>query len=540
MKNMKKILITILCALGVFASAGNARVTGAAESEEKVFGGFYETSAAASVLTVENLPSDTYDATVDGKSVACSVTGDSVTLTNLDALTLGETYVLTLTGESSVQSVEFMYVTKAIKTVEDLSVLDVKTEDTVIDGYYVLADNIDAGYDDVVLKHAGATARKGGFKGTFDGLGHTLTFAVGTSDGSNRRGLFGFLLGGAVIKNTGFVDIFTQNSAVISQYCNATYSERIIVRDCYFSIARGCITGGVILEYSNLWLEVHNVIVDWPDANIDTNTQALETGALYGIDGNRQHESRDKTMSNIYVLSDAPIAFYHETKYDGAMHPDKYYIFYAANDGKTADWDNGVYVYANVLRYKSRADMLAAGNSYTSFQNDCWDLSTGTPVFKEAMANEYAVLVDGVEATAKVYLHTVEKEGYPKTAQISVSFNGIPLENVTPAYEVISGGEFVSVSSTGLATGIAKGTAEVKVSFTVNGETQEHTLKFTVRETPDLGDDTSSSASDTESSENTGGSSAGAGAGSSCRAVGVDMGSLALLSATTLLIKRKK
>ena len=519
MKGIKRSFFVSICALGVLASAGNAQITGAAESETSVFGGFYETSEISSVLTVENLPSDTYVATVDGESVTCSVFGESVTLEGLDALNLGETYVLTLTGESSVQSVEFMYVTKAIRNAEDLSVLDVKTSETVIDGYYVLAENVDAGYDDVV------------FAGTFDGLGHTLTFAVGTSDGYNRKGLFGYLLKGAVIKNTGFVDILTQNSAILAAHCNATYDEKIIVRDCYFSIAPGCITGGVILENANLWLETHNVIVDWQDANVNTETMGFYTGALYGKDPNRKHESRNSTMSNVYVLTKAPLACYHETKYEGAMHEDKYYIFYAGNDGKNADWANGVYVYENALRYETRAEMIAANHSYDSFNKEYWDMTTGIPVFKGAMTNEYGVLVNGVEATTKTYLHTVEKEGYPKTAQIAVAFNGVAVDGVTATYEVISGDEFISVSETGVVTGLAKGTAEVKVSFTVHGETKESVIKFTVRETPILEDSSDSSGDSEENS---------VGGGISCRsAVDFDGGSLALLSATALLFVRK-
>ena len=105
--------------------------------------------------------------------------------------------------------------TKIIRTVDDLDVVKVTQtnidNNTSIYGYYVLANDINVKwsksmtasltYNDTV-KNWEANF---GFRGTFDGLGHTISgFAVSTN------GMFGHVGKGAVIKNVKF-DKFKYN-----------------------------------------------------------------------------------------------------------------------------------------------------------------------------------------------------------------------------------------------------------------------------------------------------------------------------------------
>ena len=105
--------------------------------------------------------------------------------------------------------------TKIIRTVDDLDVVKVTQtnidNNTSIYGYYVLANDINVKWSKSMtasLTYKGAVKNwdaNFGFRGTFDGLGHTISgFAVSTN------GMFGHVGKGAVIKNVKF-DKFKYN-----------------------------------------------------------------------------------------------------------------------------------------------------------------------------------------------------------------------------------------------------------------------------------------------------------------------------------------
>lgn len=105
--------------------------------------------------------------------------------------------------------------TKIIRNVEDLDVVKVTQtnidNNTSIYGYYVLGNDINVKWLKPMmasLTYKGAVKNweaNFGFRGTFDGLGHTISgFAV------NEGGMFGHVGKGAVIKNVKF-DKFKYN-----------------------------------------------------------------------------------------------------------------------------------------------------------------------------------------------------------------------------------------------------------------------------------------------------------------------------------------
>ena len=85
-----------------------------------------------------------------------------------------------------------------------------------IDGYYILGNDVDGINSSWQTMGGGAATY---FKGTLDGMGHTVTATVG------KNGLFGALAGGAVIKNAKFVFTFPEGEACGLAYNNTTFNK---------------------------------------------------------------------------------------------------------------------------------------------------------------------------------------------------------------------------------------------------------------------------------------------------------------------------
>lgn len=109
--------------------------------------------------------------------------------------------------------------TKIISSYEDLVSIKANQVNGVLDGYYILANDIDAaGKDPICLidfnDHINNKANSGvGFVGIFDGRGHTISnLTVKTGGYAKIGGLFGQILNPAIIRNVAFVDITTDGA----------------------------------------------------------------------------------------------------------------------------------------------------------------------------------------------------------------------------------------------------------------------------------------------------------------------------------------
>lgn len=162
---------------------------------------------------------DTVSLTHNGKAF-----GDGAVLDgklNVDLSGITETGALTLLASTVKNNVIYSFnvnvllATKIIRKAEDLDVVKVTQtnvdNNTSIYGYYVLANDINVNWSKPMmasLTYKGAVKNweaNFGFRGTFDGLGHTISgFAVSTN------GMFGHVGKGAVIKNVKF-DKFKYN-----------------------------------------------------------------------------------------------------------------------------------------------------------------------------------------------------------------------------------------------------------------------------------------------------------------------------------------
>ena len=162
---------------------------------------------------------DTVSLTYNGKVLGNGALTDGKLNVDLSGIT--ETGALTLLASTVKNNVIYTFdvnvllATKIIRTVDDLDVIKVTQtnidNNTSIYGYYVLANDINVKWSKSMtasLTYNGTVKNwdaNFGFRGTFDGLGHTISgFAVSTN------GMFGHVGKGAVIKNVKF-DKFKYN-----------------------------------------------------------------------------------------------------------------------------------------------------------------------------------------------------------------------------------------------------------------------------------------------------------------------------------------
>ncbi len=148
--------------------------------------------------------------TVDGNAATATHSGNTVSV-DLSGLEMGKHKVVVTTEKGDTYTyTEAWYVTKVIKTFDDLAVLNSVTTPN-LDGYYILGGNIDAQGQSV---NGGSTPgwANTGFQGTLDGRGFAISNLT-LGDGAIYAGIFGNISGGTV-KNLTFDNVrFAGNRA---------------------------------------------------------------------------------------------------------------------------------------------------------------------------------------------------------------------------------------------------------------------------------------------------------------------------------------
>lgn len=311
---------------------------------------------------------------------------------NGEAMTAGKSYdLLLLDSNKNVVKQPFKAVTKAISTAAELrdifkiteatEVNGVITSATEIGGYYALANDID--WDEtthdvdpnsvLINGKIESGVHQGGFVGTFDGNGHVIK-NMKVSNG----GLFGLVTGGT-IKNVAFTNVIMEGDegATNNLYGASKSALAFCIKDS----------------------KIENVYVQANDISYLTQTKAgnraLLTNTLVGstsiknsifrlnafvddltnLGGNYEFGSLcswdDKTTGN----SDAS-----RSDWNGVyvVSPQDYIFM-------KSDWDRetNVVCYKDfapsgaVKRYTSVADMLAANNDYSGFDQTIWNVEEG-------------------------------------------------------------------------------------------------------------------------------------------------------------------
>ena len=179
----------------------------------------YEVPVPASVGTITAVYDNSYIA-LDGVTIGAS----SITFSGeaVNALLNGKSYgdfALYLTTADQIYKVNVAVVTMMIDSYDDLVAIKANQDGNVLDGYYALANDIDATGEDAIclIEYNDAmwqTYSSGvGFKGIFDGRGYTISnLTAKTGSYAKIGGFFGQVLQSAVIRDIAFMDMTTDNA----------------------------------------------------------------------------------------------------------------------------------------------------------------------------------------------------------------------------------------------------------------------------------------------------------------------------------------
>ena len=372
------------------------------------------------------------EATQNGKELTVSADGKKVLGGQTSSSEMTETQLTVFTEECGFTFNVQAY-TKVLTAADDLDVFDITmekvreaftkddgvTSGTVtmgadadntyyVDGYYYLANDIDA--SGKVIKQSGLTLSETidgvtynyssngdttgvfneskyiGFKGVFEGAGHTIS---GLTLG--RAGLFGNLCAGSNVLNVAFTDVkLTAQDAdkgsirggnVLACHIQTLNASKTTIENIYIKLASQQYTRGVLAYdfrgtgYSFL---LNNVVIDCPDL---VTRGATIYGSLFGdimsIDADNDYTLNalnGGNIQNVHVISGVTL-----TKVTDM------FAIYGANEEAPTDLGvNETIQLTGVYRYATREEWVAAtGIDYSSFTDSgYWTLGAdGVPVF---------------------------------------------------------------------------------------------------------------------------------------------------------------
>ena len=148
-----------------------------------------------------------------------------------DATKHGEQEIIINAGKGTEYvkiTVPVILITKAIKSADDWTALQVTADGTAVYGYYVLANDVVAPTNTV--KVSANTSGTNGFRGTLDGKG----YKVSNTNAWGTNGIFGAIGAGAVIKNVAFEQ--TGLSAAYNRYFLGQIAVNAVFTDVTFDL----------------------------------------------------------------------------------------------------------------------------------------------------------------------------------------------------------------------------------------------------------------------------------------------------------------
>ena len=206
-------------------------------------------------------------------------------------------------------------------------------------------------------------------------------------------GLFGYVSGGATIKNVAFVDVklvSEDRATTIAQWIDQSTISNVYVD----------VEGG---EYGKLKVSafaggINNSKMTACIVEVDENFTVGKSktyGSFIYLHTEVIKENASKTAYNdVYVISKMILGYYDEES-----------LFYAENKMPTVAGDQTIegqaegdqttegnesteesttkeYMLEGVFGYDTAAEMRAAGNTYSAFDSNFWDIENGMPVWK--------------------------------------------------------------------------------------------------------------------------------------------------------------
>ena len=185
--------------------------------------------------------------------------------------------VNTESGKKTVK-VPILIVTKYIYTAEDLNAA-LKITSARNYGYYELKKDI--ALSDFSNEAKVAFSGKNGFCGIFEGNGHTLTAVLGV------HGLFGYVSGGATIRNVNFVVSGGVNEAgksVIGDYVHNSFIENVSIKVLEGTSGIGTDGIGLVTSISYKGNSTGKLTVNAENAELDS---LFGSSDKYAFDGNK-------------------------------------------------------------------------------------------------------------------------------------------------------------------------------------------------------------------------------------------------------------
>jgi hypothetical protein len=207
-------------------------------------------------------------------------------------------------------------------------------------GYFLLGQDLDfegASFRNIVGIANGATNPvSSGFKGTFDGCGHTLSNVTLTAD---NGGLFGTLAVGSVIKNLAFKNAIVKgNSGLLTSLCGGR------VENCYIEGYLSSVSGTASLRSSLLGgALVSGASIDHVVVNYLNPLRNAPFAAPFGYFSGAEESS----LSNCFVIGTTSRVF-------STAVSEVYSAFTKEDNGQFADYSS----------FKKGADLSSFGSSW--------------------------------------------------------------------------------------------------------------------------------------------------------------------------------
>ncbi len=248
---------------------------------------------------------------------------------------------------------------------------------------------------------------KAGFLGTFNGNGYTI-FNLDTSNaGNNNGGLFGYLLGGATIKNVGFENLNISNSSGLAYKAHVPAVDNIRngakdalgvrcafteFKDVYVKLSEDTTNPkGALMDSCTDFLSgfynLSNVIIDGTEivANNGANGGLLFNDAT-------SLTAVHTTRKNVYVISNHDM-YCGVSNYLNSQFAISSSVVRGENQANGAALNkHGAEMFASGIKtYKSYQEMISAGNDYEKFA-DVWTVQN-YPIFNTVSA--ISLKVDG-------------------------------------------------------------------------------------------------------------------------------------------------
>lgn len=362
---------------------------------------FYSAETKTGTIVLNNLGTETISADADvyvgSKKVDATIADNKITIEGL-TLTEKEDYTLNVyDGNGKAYAQTFKCATKILTTLADFDMFIQSSKDaegdynTVLDGYYVLGNDIDLSnatnksFTQVYTLASGAEfnlKKEQGLTGTFDGNGHTINGLV-----LRGAGIFWRVCEGATVKNFALTELnlaANQNTAALACQVRGTLENIYVQTSKEAKSYNALLASQIILSTT---AKMNNIVVDG-EKFVSTSTTVSSFGIVQNNQGSCNKETSNN-VSNVYFISTSICGGNNtsgskvdagnrsvKTKTDGSAI-DSNVIYGAKRYDSWADMKEGA-TYDSTT--DAKVDGVTKANNYDSFTK-YWTIVDGVPVW---------------------------------------------------------------------------------------------------------------------------------------------------------------